>query len=104
MTGNLNGTNYTFTGTTFGNIITLSGSASGTTVNWAGYHDATGTYIGTPNSILIGGESNANGGGYIGEGSGLLTAVQQQLSESLWWIFVGSISKDQTSAQHVFLL
>jgi hypothetical protein len=84
MTADFNGTNDTFTGNTLGNMVTLSGTVSGTTIHWVGYHDATGTYLGTANSIWIMSWSNiASGGGPNFGGSGLLTGSTTELSLSV---------------------
>ncbi len=47
-----NGT-FTFTGTGVGNVMFVSGSISGTTVNLFGYYDRSGLYTKMPNSLLV---------------------------------------------------
>ncbi len=78
LTATMGGTTYTFTGDSqeVGNIITLSGNASGTNIIWRGYRDANGTYTGQPNSVWLEscGDIPQLEGECANEGKGLLTA------------------------------
>jgi hypothetical protein len=47
-----NGT-FSFTGSTVGNIMFVSGSVNGQTLSLFGYFDRTGAFTGIPNSILV---------------------------------------------------
>ncbi len=53
LTGQVDNGTFPFTGSAVGNVMFVSGSVSGHTVNLLGYYDRAGTLTGTPNSILV---------------------------------------------------
>jgi len=53
LRGPINNGTFTFTGSAVGNIMFVSGSVNGQSLSWFGYYDRTGTYTGTPFSMLV---------------------------------------------------
>lgn len=53
LTGPIDNGTFTLTGSAVGNVMFVSGSANGNTLNLFGYFDRTGTYTKMPNSLLV---------------------------------------------------
>jgi len=53
LTGPADNGAFTFSGAAVGNIVFVSGSVNGQTVNLLGYYDRAGTYTKMPNSLLV---------------------------------------------------
>jgi hypothetical protein len=53
LTGPLDNGTFTLTGSAVGNVMFVSGSVNGNTLNLFGYFDRSGTFTKTPNSLLV---------------------------------------------------
>ncbi|MGA8500844.1 MAG: hypothetical protein WB683_04805 [Candidatus Sulfotelmatobacter sp.] len=53
LTGPMNNGTFTLTGSAVGNVMFVSGSVNGNTLNLFGYFDRTGAYTQMPNSLLV---------------------------------------------------